>query len=79
MSREFCWDVPDPWRRSISLCKKKFVRIFRSLLGESQKLTYGHVRGKIFGNLHDEKGACSVEIECVFGIPKQRVANPLLN
>ena len=31
MSREFCRDVPDPWGCSKSLCKKKFVRIFRSL------------------------------------------------
>ena len=31
MSRQFCRDVPDPWRCSKSLCKKKFVRIFRSL------------------------------------------------
>ena len=31
MSREFCWDVPDPWGCSESLCKKKFVLIFRSL------------------------------------------------
>ena len=32
MSREFCRDVPDPWRCSKSLCKKNFVRIFRSLV-----------------------------------------------
>ena len=34
MSREFCRDVPDPWGCSKSLCKKKFVRIFRSLIKE---------------------------------------------
>ena len=31
MFREFCRDVPDPWECSKSLCKKKFVRFFRSL------------------------------------------------
>ena len=41
MSREFCRDVPDPWRCSKSLCKKNFVRIFRSLLkGSLRDYTY---------------------------------------
>ena len=31
MSREFCRDVPDPCGCSKSLCKKTFLRIFRSL------------------------------------------------
>ena len=38
MSREFCRDVPDPWRCSKSLCKKNFVRIFRSLLKTSSSV-----------------------------------------
>ena len=33
MSREFCQDVPDPWRCSKTLCKKKFVFIFPPING----------------------------------------------
>ena len=40
MSREFCWDVPDPWGCSKSLCQKKFVCIFR-FLNSDAKVTPG--------------------------------------
>ena len=45
MSREFCRDVPDPWGCSKSLCKKKFVRIFRSLKSGKEK---AHKHKQIF-------------------------------
>ena len=32
MSREFCWDVPDPWRCSKSLCKQKVHAHFPSFV-----------------------------------------------
>ena len=49
MSREFCRDVQDPWGCSKSLCKKRFVRIFRSLRRGVENRNFPKVRQKLKG------------------------------
>ena len=41
MSREFCRDVPDPWRFK-SVCNKMFVLVFAGLFAAEFSVSEGH-------------------------------------